>query len=156
MTAEEWIATLGLQVHPEGGFYKETYRSQETVGNRNLATSIYFLLRHFEVSHFHRIKSDEIWYHHYGNTFHIHLLHKTGAYEIVKLGNHPNEGEVLQYIVPAGTIFGSSVAGESGFGIVGCMVAPGFDFEDFKLFSKEELLSQFPQHKEIINRLTIH
>ena len=87
MNAEEWINKLELQEHPEGGFYKETYRSEKTIDNRQLATSIYFLLRHFEVSHFHRIKSDEIWYHHYGNTFEIHMLHEDGSFSVIEYDN---------------------------------------------------------------------
>ena len=153
----ELIEILGLIAHPEGGFYAETYRSTETLntssGKRNLATSIYFLLRSEDVSHFHRIKSDELWFWHEGSTLSIHLLGEKG-HEILKLGPVNRSGSSPQHLVKANTIFGSTVDHPDSFALVSCVVAPGFDFRDFELFKADELLLLFPESEEIIRKLT--
>jgi uncharacterized protein len=152
---QELILSLNLRPHPEGGFYAETYRSSDTVnargGQRSLATSIYFLLTAGNISKFHRIKSDEMWFFHEGNPLTVHLLDNDG-YRTLKLGPVDEEGHEPFQLVPAGVIFGSTV--EEGYALVSCVVAPGFDFEDFKLFEAEELLSEYPQQEGIIRRLT--
>lgn len=160
---EYWITKLELQSHPEGGYYKSTYQSTEQVtdrellvdyeGQRLLYTSIYFLLESHDVSHFHRLKSDELWYFHAGSSLTIHVIHEDGCYGEVKLGLDLENGEVPQYLVPKNSIFGSSVMEKNTFSLVGCMVSPGFDFKDFELFTQVELLAQYPQHKEIIKKL---
>jgi predicted cupin superfamily sugar epimerase len=152
---EEIINTLGLQPHPEGGFYGETYRSEEVIPGkeRNLLTSIYFLLTDKNVSRFHRIKSDELWYFHTGSTVIVHTLDENGHCEHL-LGNDFSKGERPYLMVPKDTIFGSSIKGSKGYAFVSCAVAPGFDFRDFELLSREELLQQFPANTEIIDRLT--
>lgn len=158
MNAQEWTQYLDLQPHPEGGFYKSTYHSELTVqcqqGDRPLYTSIYFLLRSQDVSHFHRLQSDEIWYFHGGSSLTVHMITPRGLYEEVQLGLDIQNGEVPQFIVPKHTIFGSSVKQPNTFSLVGCMVSPGFDFADFELFEQEELLSQYPDYREIIKKLT--
>lgn len=158
MKAQEWIQYLGLEPHPEGGFYKSTFQSDmKTVcpqGERPLYTSIYFLLRSQDVSHFHRLQSDEIWYYHGGSSLTVHMITPNGQYEEVVLGLNLEKGEVPQFNVPKHTIFGSSVREEDTFSLVGCMVSPGFDFADFELFDEEELLSQYPDYQEIIRKLT--
>ena len=150
------VQELGLLPHPEGGFYKETYRSPESVltsdGNRNLMTSIYFLLTSEHVSRFHRIKSDEHWYFHEGNCLTIHLLNKRGHGKL-ELGLLSQKSNPYHF-VPANTIFGSSIEEKHGYALVSCEVSPGFDFKDFKLFTEEELLLDFPNHSEIIKQLT--
>ncbi len=150
------VTTLNLTPHPEGGFYKETYRSNEKVitsnGERNLSTSIYFLLTSDHASHFHRIKSDEHWYFHEGNPLTIHLLTDKG-HEKLELGNLSETSKPYRF-VPAHTIFGSRVEQKDGYALVSCGVAPGFDFQDFHLFDRETLLQDFPSHHEIINQLT--
>ncbi|WP_430077187.1 cupin domain-containing protein [Paenibacillus ferrarius] len=158
-----WIAKLGLEAHPEGGYYKRTYQSEECMtdrelsvqfkGTRLLYTSIYFLLESKDVSHFHRLKSDELWYYHAGSPLTIHVIHPDGVYEKVKLGLDLERGERPQYVVPKNSIFGSSVMEPDTFSLVGCMVSPGFDFQDFELFTKEQLLGWYPQHREIIEQL---
>ncbi|MGG1675238.1 cupin domain-containing protein [Neobacillus sp. NRS-1170] len=158
-----WITKLGLEPHPEGGFYKRTYESGEKVsdqeltvhyeGQRKLYTSIYFLLTSENVSHLHRLKSDELWYFHAGSSLTIHVIHENGEYEEMKLGMNLEEGEVLQALVPKNSIFGSSVMEDNAYSLVGCMVSPGFDFQDFELFTQKELLTQYPQHREIILKL---
>ncbi|MFD2613917.1 cupin domain-containing protein [Paenibacillus gansuensis] len=160
---EYWIKHLGLEAHPEGGYYKSTYRSPEQIsdkelsvtfnGPRHLYTSIYFLLESGDVSHFHRLKSDELWYYHGGSGLTVHVIHEDGTYEEVKLGMDLEKGERPQFLVPKHSIFGSSVMEKDTFSLVGCMVSPGFDFQDFELFTQKELLALYPQHKEIILKL---
>lgn len=152
---QQIINELNLQPHPEGGWYAETYRSEENlnVKDRSLLTSIYFLLTSKNVSRFHRIKSDELWYFHQGSPVTVHTLDENGHTEH-QLGNNFKNGEQPYLLVKANTIFGSSLDTENSFSLVSCAVAPGFDFRDFELFTKEELLSEHPNHFEIIERLT--
>lgn len=155
-SANEWITTLNLEPHPEGGFYKRTFASDDYTAlddDRLLYTSIYFLLRSGEISHFHRLQSDELWYFHAGSSLHIHMIDKQGKYTIKKLGLNPDLAEVPQVLVPKNTIFGSSVEAGGDYGLAGCMVSPGFDFADFKLFTQQELLAHYPEHREIIRKL---
>jgi predicted cupin superfamily sugar epimerase len=162
-TADYWIEKLELQAHPEGGYFKEVYRSEEEIaqaalpdrfpGSRNFSTSIYFLLKGGEPSKFHRILSDELWYFHAGSSAIVHLLNENGHQQL-QLGSAIETGENLQVIVPAETYFGAEVNDPNGFILVGCMVAPGFDFSDFELSDRDDLLKQFPAHSEIIERLT--
>ncbi len=148
------IRQLELKPHPEGGFYKETYRSiEKTDGDRALMTSIYFLLTSEHVSHFHRIKSDEHWYFHEGSPLTVHLLNEQGHKEL-KLGTNLDRGELFHQVVPKNTIFGSSVDTEKGYALVSCSVAPGFDFQDFELLDSNYLLERFPKEEEIIRKLT--
>lgn len=150
-----WVKKLEMLPHPEGGFYKETYRSEESIPgmNRQLMTGIYFLLTSDNVSRFHRIKSDEIWFYHAGSPLLVHMLDENGHTEN-PVGLDFEAGQQPQFLVPKNTIFGSSVLQENSYSLVSCVVAPGFDFEDFELFTKEELLPLFPEHEAIIERLT--
>lgn len=156
-TKEEWIKELHLEAHPEGGFYLRTEESEETITRdhkmRKLYTSIYFVLTEESPSHFHQLKADEIWYYHDGGPLTVHCIYQDGTYEAVKVGKDTQKGERLHFNVPAGTIFGSTV--EKDYSLVSCIVVPGFDFEDFKLFTKEELLKEYPEYEEIITRLTM-
>lgn len=159
-----WINGLKLVPHPEGGYYRETYRSGETVkrealparfsGERCFATSIYYLLRSGEISALHRIRSDEIWYHHDGAPIIIHVFERGGRYRALKLGRDAAAEEFPQTVVPAGSWFGAAVGGDDAFCLAGCSVAPGFDFADFELASRPALLEEFPEHRDIIVRLT--
>lgn len=160
--AEYWIHHLGLSPHPEGGYFKSTYESETIItdsgiiGNgkkRKLYTSIYFLLRSEDISHFHRLKSDELWYYHGGSSLTVHVIDELGEYKEIQLGLNLEEGEVPQVLVPKNSIFGSSVMEKKTFSLVGCMVSPGFDFEDFELFEQEELLKDYPQHEQIIRKM---
>lgn len=149
------IDKLGLQKHPEGGYYVETYRATEKIEtiNRNVQTCIFFLLTGNEISRFHRIKSDEIWFFHEGDNLSIHTLDHNG-HCIHKLGLH-SEGECLpQILIPKNTIFGAALDNEDSYVLVSCTVAPGFDFQDFELMEQSELLSKYSGHSEIIYRLT--
>jgi predicted cupin superfamily sugar epimerase len=154
---QEIINHFDMLPHPEGGFYKETYRSSELClnGTRNLKTVIYFLLRSEDVSHFHRIKSDEMWYYHSGSPLIVHSIDDQGIYKEQKVGINFSEGEIPQYLVPKNTIFGSTVLEKDSYSLVSCSVSPGFDFEDFELFKQSDLLEQFPLHHKIISKLTL-
>lgn len=152
------VDQMNLLPHPEGGFYSETYRAKETLptasGERNLVTVIYFLLTSEHVSRFHRIKSDEHWFFHEGSPLTIHSLTSDG-HEILKLGlPESNQNCAPQQVVKAQTIFGSCVDDEDSYALVSCVVAPGFDFKDFELFTAELLLQKYPDSEEIIKKLT--
>lgn len=158
MTAQYFIEKLGMQKHIEGGYYKENLVSPENIaasdrGERKLWTSIYFLLETGEVSHFHRLKSDEVWYYHSGSPLTIYMISPEGELTTHELGLDIEKGQQPQVVVPKGYIFGSA-QNEDGYALVGCMVAPGFDFSDFELFTREELLNQYKEHEEIIIKLT--
>lgn len=158
MTAQYFIDKLDMQKHVEGGYYKESLVSPENIttedrGERKLWTSIYFLLETGDVSHFHRLKSDEVWYYHSGSPLTIYMLSPEGELTTHQLGLDIEKGQLPQVVVPKNYIFGSA-QNEEGYALVGCMVAPGFDFSDFELFTREKLLSQYKQHEEIIIKLT--
>lgn len=150
-----------LLPHPEGGYFKETYRSAENIphaalpekfdATRSISTAIYFLLLKDLFSAFHRIKSDECWHFYEGDSLHVHVLHSNGEYELIKLGRDSDNGEVYQAIVPAGAWFASESMGEYSF--VGCTVAPGFDFNDFELANEANLIEKFPNYSSLIKRL---
>jgi predicted cupin superfamily sugar epimerase len=162
--AEYWINKLKLQKHPEGGWFKEVYRSSEFIkkehlparfkGERHHSTSIYFLITTGEFSAFHRIKSDELWHFYEGSAITIQMIDKTGKYSMVTLGRDIEKGEVFQYAIPHSVWFAASVDAENSFGLVGCTVAPGFHFNDFELGKREELVKKFPDCNAIIERLT--
>ena len=161
---EKLIKILNLEPHPEGGYFKESYRSQEIIsyndptnnfsGERNYCTAIYYLLTSETFSAFHRIKQDEIWHFYDGFQIQIHEIKTNGDYRVTTLGREISTGELPQFMVPAGSWFGVTVVGENGYALLGCTVAPGFDFNDFELADRTILISEFPQHAEIITRLT--
>lgn len=160
---QQLISSYQLLPHPEGGYYKETYRSEEIVpagalpsrfgGDRRFSTAIYFLLEQGNFSAFHRIKSDECWHFYAGQTLLIHVLHTNGHLQTIALGCNINAGETFQYVVPANCWFASEPARGSLFAFTGCTVAPGFDFADFELASANELSAEYPLHAAIIRRL---
>jgi predicted cupin superfamily sugar epimerase len=154
--AQQWIGRLGLQPHPEGGWFSECYRSRTRVTHdgqeRQAATSIYFLLGFGAVSRLHRLKFDELWYYHAGAALRVELLHPGGQRETVWLGPHAEAGQHLQLVVPGGTVFGARAA-EEGATLAGCMVAPAFEFADFEMPSRAQLLKEFPQQREVIEEL---
>lgn len=159
-TKEEWIEELALEPHVEGGYFRQTYKAVETVelpvGRiRSLSTSILFLLTNQNPSHFHLLSSDEIWYYHFGHALTVHMIHPNGTYEAVEIG--PGEGQKLQFTVPAGVVFGSTIESdnEEDFAIVSCSVIPGFEYEDFILYTQDELLEKYAEHEEIIRRLAV-
>ncbi|MCH6232390.1 cupin domain-containing protein [Cognataquiflexum rubidum] len=152
---QELVEKLHLKAHPEGGYYSETYRSDlEAAGaERSLATCTYFLMTSDNVSKFHSIAGDEIWFYHEGSPLTVHILSEKG-YEKLLVGPLDHQGHRPQQLVPPGVIFGSTVEQPDSYSLVSCMVAPGFDFRDFRLYSADELLAKWPEAKEIIGRLT--
>ena len=156
--AAYYIEHLNMEQHPEGGHFARSYYSDEKMNTsenkiRNLYTTIYFCLNCEEVSHLHRLQSDELWFFHDGSSLTVHVILPNGEYKAHQLGLNFEKGETPQVLVPKGAIFGSSVDQDESFSLVGCMVSPGFDFEDFELFTQEELLTLYPQHKEIIEKM---
>ena len=161
-TASYFVDKLGLQAHPEGGYFAETYRSAEQIasgalpsqfgGDRNISTAIYFLLEGHQFSAFHRIKSDELWHFYYGTPLVVYMIHPNGKLEILKIGSDLEDGCSFQGTVRAGCWFASKPINETGYSLVGCTVAPGFDFKDFELADKG-LINQFPQHRDLITGL---
>lgn len=162
-TAAAVIDQLKLVRHPEGGWYRETYRASLCLappalplhfsGERAASTAIYFLLERGEVSALHRIKSDELWHFHAGSTLTLHCIDPAGDYRCRRLGSDLAAGETFQAVVPAGCWFGAEVTGSGPYALVGCTVAPGFDFADFELGEPLALCRQFPQHARLIDRL---
>jgi len=163
--AEDLIARLGLAKHPEGGYYREIYRSEESIatenlpqrfsgGERSLSTAIYFLLSGEDFSALHRIKSDEVWHFYAGGTLLIHVLDQSGQYTRHRMGNACDGDVYFQVVVRAGCWFGASLEKPGTFALVGCTVSPGFDFRDFELAERGALLRLFPEQEKLIARLT--
>jgi predicted cupin superfamily sugar epimerase len=163
-SAEYWIKQLHLQPHVEGGYFRETYRAEEGINKgylpprygsaRPFSTAIYFLLMSGEVSRFHRLRSDEMWHYYDGSPLTLHVIDLEGALNQLRLGPAPEHGEQFQAVVRAGWWLGAEVAEPDSYSLAGCTVAPGFDFEDFELGGRSELLAAFPAHMEIIIKLT--
>lgn len=164
MNATYYIQHLHLQPHPEGGFFRETYRAEESIptdvlpfrfsGARSFSTAIYYLLQQGDFSAFHRIQSDECWHFYAGEPLLIHVIEEDGRYNCAKLGKHIATGETFQFVVPATAWFAAEPATGSAFTLTGCTVAPGFNFNDFEMADRQALLTAYPQHGDIINRLT--
>ena len=163
-TAKHWIRTLNLEPHPEGGWYREVYRAAESIphaslpdrftGDRHFSTAIYFLLDGTNFSAFHRICQDELWHFYDGSPLTIHSIDPAGNYSTTHLGRNTSADQSLLAVVPAGHLFGATVDDPTSYSLVGCTVAPGFDFNDFHLPTRTELLDQYPQHHQIITQLT--
>ncbi len=163
-TKETIIKQLNLLPHPEGGYYRETYRSSIEIsepnlpkayqGNRNVSTCIYFLITSDNFSAFHRINQEEIWHFYLGAPILLHTISNKGTYQQFTIGNDFTKGQTPQLIVPGGDWFAAEIVEKDGFALVGCTVAPGFDFSDFDLAKQSYLIEKFPQHQEIIKRLT--
>lgn len=161
---DQLVTRLGLLPHPEGGFYRETYRAGECVaqaalpdrftGDRSHGTAIYYLLGAGDRSKLHRIAADEIWHFYAGDPLLIVAIAPGGALSVTTLGRHFAAGQVPQHVVPAGHWFGAVPATGSAYALTGCTVAPGFDFADFELADRSALLAAFPQHGDWIKRLT--
>lgn len=162
-TAQALIEQLGLARHPEGGWFRETYRASEEVpaqalparfgGGRAFSTAIYFLLEAGDISALHRIRSDEVWHFYAGSALNVHCILPDGAHQVLRLGANPAAGERFQAVAPAGCWFGAELV-DGGFALVGCTVAPGFDFADFEMGEARQLADRYPQHAALIARLT--
>jgi len=160
MNVTEIIDRLQLAPHPEGGWFRETYRAAEAIdaaalpprfgGGRSLSTAIHFLLEAGQCSHLHRIKADEVWHFYAGDPLTVVEIDPAGELRTTRLGG----GLAYQHVVPAGVWFGAMPAEGSRFSLVGCTVAPGFDFADFELAERDALLAEYPRHEGWIRRLT--
>jgi predicted cupin superfamily sugar epimerase len=151
------VSTLALAPHPEGGFYRETFRAPLDVdapqGRRSVSTAIYFLLPGGTFSALHRVRSDEIWHHYDGDPVELHTLDYDGRHDSVLLGRDLAGGQRPQHVVPAG-LYQAAIARGERYALCGCTVAPGFDFADFDMPSREELVRRFPGARQIVERLT--
>jgi uncharacterized protein len=159
--ADYWISQLNLIPHPEGGFYKEVFRSRieiikkSTTDLKRACTSIYYLLQGSDYSAFHRLASDEIWYYHKGEPLHIYELTRTGFLITHELSDH--ETGHLSIVIEAGSWFAAAIPTGKNYTLVSCAVAPGFDFKEFEIANKDELIRLFPEHTstiELFCRLT--
>jgi len=158
------IAQYDLKQHPEGGYFKETYRSagsipagvlpKSFIGNRSYSTAIYFLLPKGARSSLHRIRQDEVWHFYLGSSLTLVSISPTGCIQTVLMGPDVKSGHKLQHVVSAGDWFGAYPNDDSAYSFVGCTVAPGFDFADFEMGQREHLLKEFPHAEEIIVKLT--
>lgn len=161
---QKLISELDLQEHPEGGYFRETYRSEGSIpeealpdefeGARNYCTGIYFLLTSDHFSAFHRIKQDEMWHFYQGLPLTIHMISPDGEYKSQNLGLNYELGQVPQYTVPKGYWFAAEVSLPDSYTLAGCTVSPGFDFKDFELADRKSLLELFPDHSEVITNFT--
>jgi predicted cupin superfamily sugar epimerase len=170
-TAAELAATLGLEPHPEGGFFRQTYRAAETVvtprGERAASTAILFLVTATALSHLHRIKSDELWVFQGGLPLELVTLSPDGELETRVLGD-PADGmrgavgaeATPQALAPAGSWQGARLAGgphlpaACAWALVSCIVSPGFEYEDFELGERDALLAAYPEHAKIVTAFT--
>jgi len=162
--ARYWIEKLGLEPHPEGGYFRQTYKSDLLIasqalpagfgGARAASTSICFLLEGKNFSAFHRLRSDELWHFYLGAPLVVHVIDPSGKYSAIQLGSDPEAGQVFQAVVRAGCWFASHVVDWKSWALVGCTVAPGFEYEDFELARCEQFGKQYSQHLDLIRRLT--
>lgn len=150
------IETLGLKPHPEGGFYKEMYRSKIAVGdlkdtnNKSALTSIYYLLSGKDFSAWHRIQSDETWYFHLGCDLRIYFFDENKLLQTKQIGMTAKN---LQATIPANTWFAAKPLSENNFCLVSCAVAPGFEFKEFELATREDLSKEFGNSAENIQMI---
>jgi hypothetical protein len=163
--ADFWIDKLEMTPLPEeGGMYKEVYRSEESIpksalpirfdGSRSYSTSIYYLLKHPEFSAFHRLKQEEIWHFYEGSPLTVHVIDQDGNYFCKRLGRDIDKDETLQLVIYAGWLFAAAVDQAGSYSLIGCTVAPGFEFDDFEAPSKNKLLESYPKHAEVIQKFT--
>jgi len=156
-TAAFWVERLGLQPHPEGGYYREVFRSDLQVirpgspTKKQACTSIYYLLEGKDFSGFHRIASDELWYFHKGSALVIHAINETGEHTAHELSDG-STGR-LSVAIEAGLWFAAEIAAGEGFVLVSCAVAPGFEFTEFEMGDRATLISLYPSHAGLFERL---
>lgn len=154
--AARLIKKLGLEEHPEGGYFKQTYRSDTIVnvegydGPRNISTAIYYLLAGRQFSAFHRIRSDEIWHHYAGGSITLYTIGSDGKLSKIKVGRSGTP----QAVIKAGTWFAGTLDGKNSYCLLGCTVSPGFHYRDWELGKRDDLIRTYPQHKKIIERYT--
>lgn len=155
--ASDFIQKLKLEKHIEGGSFIRVYESKHKIpitgysGNRNISTSIYFLLEGNDFSAFHRLKSDEIWAFNYGAPLTIYIINENGELRKIILGDPENP--VYQTTIHANQWFAAEVNDKSSFTLVSCFVSPGFEYSDFELGDRNVLTNQYPKYANLIDRL---
>jgi predicted cupin superfamily sugar epimerase len=164
MTDDDVIRLLNLQPHPvEGGFFRETYRAADRLpasalprhrADRSVSTAIYYLLKPGHVSELHVLPGDEVFHFYLGGPVRMLQLWPDGSGREVVLGPDLAAGQVPQLVVPGGVWQGTHLLGETGFALLGCTVAPGFDYTDYRSATRAELAAKWPAHAELITRLT--
>ena len=156
LTPDEIIRTLELKPLPiEGGFYRQTYRSHEQLGDgRALATAIYYLLTPDTRSTIHRLKGDEVYHFYLGDAVEMILLYEDGSSELVELGPNILEGQKLQYVVPAGVWQGARLIKGGRWALLGTTMAPGFDWNDYEQGERERLIRLYPARRRLIEELS--
>ncbi len=164
MNANQIIAALGLQPHPEGGYFAETYRAEEEIsreaigsyysGPRPVSTAIYYLLTPDTFSEMHRLKSDEVFHFYAGSPVQMHRLWPDGAGDVVTIGTDLSAGMHPQIVVPKGVWQGSRLLLGGDFALLGCTVAPGFDYSDYESGKRDDLLYHYPEFEDMIRALT--
>jgi len=154
MNAEYWIKRLNLEPHPEGGYYRRIYESPTLVPpqNQSLCSAIYYLLEGNDYSCFHRLTFTEAWFHHHGDPLCIHTIDKEGQYSQTELSLEPT-GRLSVFIEP-GIWFAAELPRKSGYTLISCVVAPAFYFSGFEMGDRATLIHSYPDHKEVIGRLT--
>lgn len=157
MLAPNWITRLNLVPHPEGGFYRETYRAaygvtpQDAHAPTSAVTSIHYLLQDADYSGFHRIAYPELWYFHDGEPLTVHEIDTAGTYRARTLGK--GDGHHLSFAIEPGVWFAAELPGKARFALVSCAVAPAFDFAKFEMANRDTMLAQYPQHADVLRRL---
>ena len=161
--ASYWIEKLNLVEHTEGGFFAPVFRAPEYIdshglparfkGNRTIVSSIYYLLQRGQFSAFHRLKSFEIWSFLGGDPLVIYILNPFGGLTEKRLGPNFDRGESFLAAIEPGNWFAAEQRGPAEFTLLGCMVAPGFEYEDMEIAGRDRLLAKYPEHREIIERL---
>ncbi|HEX9250597.1 MAG TPA: cupin domain-containing protein [Ignavibacteriaceae bacterium] len=160
--AKYYIEKLQLIKHPEGGYFREVYRSGEIITieapkknlKRNFSTSIYFLLEGSQVSKFHRLKSDELWHFYDGGSVKLYVIGEKGKLTEIILGKKTEDGEVFQTVIKKNNWFAAEVINKRSFSLIGCTVSPGFDFSDFELANRHWMIEYFPKHKSLVSKFT--
>lgn len=162
--AKEYIDKLQLKVHPEGGYFSEVYRSEELIkvnhlserynSSRSFSTSIYYMLEGNQFSSFHRLKSDELWHFYDGTALTIIVINEKDLLDKIRLGNDLNKRETFQTVIKKNSWFAAELIDKNSFALIGCTVSPGFDFDDFELGNRNDLVKEFPQYEEVIVKFT--
>ena len=164
-TVEKIIGFFGMKPLPgEGGYFIETYRAKEKIaqaalpdkysGARNFGTAILYLLTPDTCSKLHRLVSDEVFHFYLGDPVRMLQLHPDGSSEVIDLGSDIMNGQRVQVTVPAGSWQEAFLSEGGKFALMGTTTAPGFEFDDFEVAEQEKLLARYPQHRELILRLT--
>jgi predicted cupin superfamily sugar epimerase len=161
---EYWINRLELAPHPEGGYYRQSYRSALILesdglpvafaGARPSSTAIYFLLQGEDFYAFHRLRSDEMWHFYCGSPLVVEVIDPRGQLSHLHLGSDAEAGETFQGVVEAGCWFASHLLEGGSFALVGCTVSPGFDFADFEMAKRSQLETLYPEHRQLIRQFT--